>query len=135
MTSAISSLATLLRSMEPMLHDGIYAYCVVAGEADLSGLTPVVTVRESEGLTVVLPAAQADEAGLEVVFRVAWITLTVHSDLQAVGLTAAFSGALGMAGISCNVVAGTFHDHIFVPEAQARQALDVLSALQQDAIE
>ncbi|HEX5687552.1 MAG TPA: ACT domain-containing protein [Ideonella sp.] len=131
MNQAISSLTTLLRSMEPMLHDGVYAYCVVPSDADTSALTPVVTVRESEGLTVVVPAAQAEQCGLAVLFRAAWITLTVHSDLQAVGLTAAFSGALGMAGISCNVVAGAFHDHIFVPEEQAPQALDVLRALQQ----
>jgi hypothetical protein len=135
MNQAISSLTTLLRSMEPMLHDGVYAYCVVPPDADTSALAPVVTVRESEGLTVVVPAAQAEQYGLAVLFRAAWITLTVHSDLQAVGLTAAFSGALGMAGISCNVVAGAFHDHIFVPEEQARQALDVLRALQQGTAE
>jgi hypothetical protein len=66
-------------------------------------------------------------------FRAAWISLTVHSDLQAVGLTAAFSTALGQAGISCNVVAGAFHDHIFVPVAQTQQTMAVLRALQQDA--
>lgn len=134
MTPAISNLATLLRSMEPLLHDGIYAYCVVAPDADLSELSPVATVRESEGLTVVVPAGQAAEASLTVLFRAAWITLTVHSDLQAVGLTAAFSGALGNAGISCNVVAGAYHDHIFVPEAHAQRAMDVLRALQQQAL-
>lgn len=132
---AISSLASLLRSMEPTLHDGVYAYCVVPEDQDVAVLSPVVTVREAEGLTVIVPADRAVEAGLAIMLRAAWITLTVHSDLQAVGLTAAFSGALGMAGISCNVVAGTFHDHIFVPEAQASHALDVLRALQQDAIE
>lgn len=130
---AISSLAMLLRSMEPILHEGAYAYCVVPEDEDVSTLSPVVTVREAEGLTVVVPAEQADEAGLNILFRAAWITLTVHSDLQAVGLTAAFSGALGMAGISCNVVAGACHDHIFVPEAQAQQSLDVLRALQSSA--
>lgn len=130
MTPAISSLATLLRSMEPKLHDGSYAYCVVDAGADIRALTPVVTVQEAEGVTVVVPASQAADAGLTVLFQAAWITLTVHSDLQAVGLTAAFSGALGMAGISCNVVAGAYHDHIFVPEDKAQAALEVLRALQ-----
>lgn len=133
MTPAISSLATLLRSMEPMLHEGVYAYCVVAPGTDLRTLTPVVTVQEAEGLTVVVPASQAVDAGLSVLFRAAWITLTVHSDLQAVGLTAAFSGALGLAGISCNVVAGAYHDHIFVPEDNAQNALEVLRALQRSS--
>ena len=63
-------------------------------------------------------------------FRCAWITLTVHSALQAVGLTAAFSAALGEVGISCNVVAGVFHDHLFVPVDRAHDAMDALRALQ-----
>lgn len=133
MTSPISDLAALLRSMQPVLHAGTYAYCVVPHGTDLSALSVVVTVAESEGLTVVLPEAQAIEAGLSVLFRAAWITLTVHSDLQAVGLTAAFATALGRAGISCNVVAGAWHDHLFVPVEQAQQALDALKALQQAA--
>jgi len=134
MTGPISNLSTLLRSMEPVLHDGVYAYCSVPRDALLAAFSPVVTVRESEGLTLVVPEAQAIAAGLPVLFRAAWISLTVHSDLEAVGLTAAFSSALDQAGISCNVVAGAFHDHIFVPVAQAQKTLQVLRALQEDAL-
>lgn len=131
MSPAVSDLAVLLRSMEPELHAGVYAYCVVPRGYDISAYSPVVTVAESEGLTLVLPEAQAADAGLTVLFLAAWITLTVHSDLQAVGLTAAFATALGQAGISCNVVAGAYHDHIFVPVEQAQAALAALTALQQ----
>lgn len=133
MTQPITNLSILLRSMEPVLHEGAYAYCVVQHGADIATLTPVVTVSEAEGLTLVLSQAQAVSAGLEMLFLAAWITLTVHSDLQAVGLTAAFASALGQAGISCNVVAGAFHDHIFVPVDQAQQALAALKILQQRA--
>jgi hypothetical protein len=133
MIQPISNLSVLLCSMEPVLHDGVYAYCVVPHGADIAALSPVVTVSEAEGRTLVLPQAQAANAGLQVLFLAAWITLTVHSDLQAVGLTAAFARALGQAGISCNVVAGAFHDHIFVPVDQAQQALAALKALQQRA--
>lgn len=133
MSQAISDLDTLLRSMEPTLHDGVYAYCVVPYDVDLHALAPVVSVQEAEGLTLVLPQRQAIDAGLKILFRAAWITLKVHSDLQAVGLTAAFAGALGEAGISCNVVAGAFHDHLFVPMHEGERALDVLRALQQAA--
>lgn len=131
MTTAISNLATLIRSMEPVRHAGTYAYCVVPQGSDMAGLKPVATIVESEGITVILPEEQAVEAGLAIVFRAAWITLTVHSDLQAVGLTAAFAGALGQADISCNVVAGTFHDHLFVPVERGEQALATLIMLQQ----
>lgn len=133
MSSAISNLAVLLSSMEPALHAGVYAYCVVPHGADISALSPVATVSESEGLTLILSEEQAINAGLSVLLRAAWITLTVHSDLQAVGLTAAFAVALGRAGISCNVVAGAFHDHIFVPVERAQQALAALEALQQES--
>jgi len=133
MSNGISNLATLLSSMEPVLHPGVFAYCVVAHGSDLSAWVPAVTVAESEGLTLVLPEEQAVNAGLPVRARVAWITLTVHSDLEAVGLTAAFAGALGKAGISCNVVAGAFHDHIFVPVERAQRALAALKALQKDS--
>lgn len=63
-------------------------------------------------------------------FRAAWITLTVHSDLQAVGLTAAVATSLADAGISCNVVAAAHHDHLFVPVESAGLAIAVLQALQ-----
>lgn len=133
MSQAISDLAVLIRSMEPGLHSGVYAYCVVPMGTDVSALSPVATVAESEGLTLVLPEEQAIQAGFAVRFRAAWITLTVHSDLEAVGLTAAFASALGRAGVSCNVVAGTYHDHIFVPVGKAQAALAALKALQQEA--
>lgn len=57
------------------------------------------------------------------------ITLEVHSSLNAVGLTAAVSGALARRGISANVVAAFYHDHIFVPAGQAQEALETLGAL------
>ena len=71
----------------------------------------------------------ADEAGLAYEFVGSWITLTVHSSLDAVGLTAAFSTALAQAGIGCNVLAGRYHDHILVPHAQRENAVAVLRAL------
>jgi hypothetical protein len=135
MSKPVADLAILLRSMEPVLHDGVYAYCVVPHEASITGLSPVATVSEAEGLTLVLPEEQAVNAGLSVLFRAAWITLTVHSGLQVVGLTTAFANALGQAGISCNVVAGAYHDHIFVPVEQAQQAFGALQSLQHEALQ
>ncbi|WP_175108399.1 ACT domain-containing protein [Pararobbsia alpina] len=57
--------------------------------------------------------ADTRRGGLNALFRCAWITLTVNSALEAVGLTAALATALGNSGISCNVVAGAYHDYIF----------------------
>ncbi len=122
-------LRTLLHGMRPELNPGRYVYTTLPGGAAPTGVTPVVTVAEQEGLTLVVPEAQALEAGLAYHFAAAWITLRVHSALDAVGLTAAVSLALTDAGISCNVVAGHHHDHLFVPYARAADAIRALEAL------
>ena len=130
MSRPVSNLNALLQTMEPHLHEGVYAYCALAHGTDTAALKPIVSVLEREALTVVIPEAQAQQQGLSMLFRCAWITLSVHSDLEAVGLTAAFASALGAAGISCNVVAGAYHDHIFVPFEKANAAIEALRALQ-----
>ena len=126
----ILDVGALLSSMEPELQDGEFRYCTVPpGTAAPEGCHPVVTVSESEGTTLVLPAAEADKAGLAGDFRCSWITLTVNSALQAVGLTAAVAAALGRDDIPCNVVAGFHHDHLFVPVERAAAAMNALRAL------
>jgi len=123
----------LLSTMEPVLHKGVYVYSVVPSNTDWSSVSAIAMFREAEGTTVITSEAEALDANLPVLFRAAWITLKVHSDLQAVGLTAAFSRALSEAGISCNVVAAAYHDHIFVPIERAAEAIEKLNALQQAA--
>ncbi len=134
MTSApISDLAVLLASMQPELHAGVWAWCARPPGEPLDEVDAIATMREAEGLTLVVAEAQAQARGWPVAFRSAWITLTVHSDLAAVGLTAAFARALGDAGISCNVIAGVHHDHLFVPVERAADAMAALRALQAEA--
>lgn len=130
---AISDLGTLLANMQPVLNPGRFAFVTLPPGSALDLDSIVASIREPEGLSVVLPEQLALDRGLPVAFAAAWITLTVHSDLAAVGFTAAFSNALGRVGISCNVVAGTHHDHVFVPVEQVQMAMDALHALQQAA--
>ena len=128
--SGIIDINELLSSMQPALAEGAFVFCTVTGQlADYLALDPIATFRESEGLTLVVSQAAADQAGLdyEGVFR--QITLTVHSSLEAVGLTAAVSAALADQDISANVIAAYYHDHVFVPSAQAARALSALKAL------
>ncbi len=126
----ITELDHLLASMQPALHEGVFVYVSVPSDTSLKGIQPIAAFRESEGLSLILTENQSLALGLEPLMRAAWITLTVHSDLLAVGLTAAFSKALTDAGISCNVVAAAFHDHIFVPTEKANLAMHVLRDLQ-----
>ncbi len=128
--SGETDLKRLLAEMEPMLHDGEYVYCTVEGRAAAwFALEPIGTFRENEGITLILERARAEAAGLSYGPVLRLITLSVHSALEAVGLTAAVSGALTQAGISANVVAAYYHDHIFVPAADAKRAVEVLRTL------
>lgn len=130
MSAPITDLNHLLRSLDPLLHEGVYAFASLPEGRDLAGLDPLATFREDEGLTVVLREEAARAQSLPILFRAAWITLRVPSDLAAVGLTAAFSQALAEAHISCNVIAGAHHDHLFVPVDEAARAMVVLRDLQ-----
>ena len=133
MSGAVSHLAELLGSMQPVLNRGVYVFATLPAGGVPDRLVPIATFREREGLTLIVEEQQAKDAGVPILFRAAWITLTVHSDLQAVGLTAAVAGALAEAGISCNVVAAAHHDHLFVPVESADRAITVLQVLQQRA--
>lgn len=126
-SAGIQDLETLLRSMEPELVEGQFVFAAVP--EPMPGLVAEAMVRESEGITYVITRREADMRAMEYDFVAAWITLRVHSALDAVGLTAAVSSALARAGISCNVLAGRFHDHLLVPFDSARAALDTLEEL------
>ena len=126
-------LQQLLANLEPSLNPGTYAFVVAPSEMQIPLDQIIASVREPEGQSLVIPKQLALECGLPVTYSAAWITLTVHSDLAAVGLTAVFADALGHAGISCNVIAGVHHDHLFVPADQAQQAMSVLFELQRAA--
>jgi len=127
------TLRRMLASLQPRLHPGVFVFSRIDALSDAARLDAVAVFREAEGLTAVVPEAQALGAGLAIDFRAAWITLDVPSELQAVGLTAAFSRALADAGIACNVMAAIHHDHIFVPVEQGEEALACLRALQHEA--
>jgi hypothetical protein len=126
-------LGVLLRELRPVLRDGRYVFVcvdVVPDDAD-----PIVVVREDEGTTLVLRLDEARRLGLAWNERdvMAMITLRVHSSLSAVGLTAAVAAALTTRSISCNVVAGFHHDHLFVPAERAGDAMAALSDLSASA--
>ena len=134
--TAIMHLPTLIATLQPGLAAGRFVFCALPAEdwAEVAALDPVVVVREDEGLTVVITVAAAQVHGLATGPAMRRITLGVHSDLEAVGLTAAVATVLAEAGVSANVVAGYYHDHIFVPDRQAQKAMSALRALQAQSV-
>lgn len=129
-----TDLATLISQMRPMLDPEPYVFCTFASKSmtDLAEYDPIGLFVETEGLTAILPVERARELGLAEAEWFRRITLTVHSSLEAVGLTASISAALAAEGISANVVAAYFHDHVFVPEERADDALAALRKLAGD---
>lgn len=129
--SGETDLDRLLARLSPRLVDGEFVFLsfVDARYGDRAELEPLAAVSEAEGLTLIVPRQRADAHGqaYESVFRA--ITLQVHSSLDAVGLTAAFAGKLAERGISANVIAGFYHDHIFVRRDAAASALEALESL------
>ncbi|WP_062318430.1 ACT domain-containing protein [Demequina maris] len=125
---AITDLAELLSNLSVRLDPERYVWASVSVVPE--GWSPVVTVEESEGVTVVLREDDARALDLPYEFPSARITLEVHSSLEAVGLTATFARVLADAGVSANVVAGFHHDHIFVPWDRRADALAALERLE-----
>ena len=119
-------LATLIAGMAPVADPVDYVFTTVADDGAAPPANALMMFREDEAVTLIVPAGDAPDANLP---RFRRITMSVSSDLEAVGFTAAFSRALTDAGVSANVVAAAHHDHVFVPAADVERALSALEAL------
>ena len=124
--SGETDLARLLATIQPIVREGEFVFIPLTATPDVECLATIV---EAVGVTCVVRRETADEQGWPYDFVAGWITLEVHSALAAVGLTAAVSTALADAGVSCNVIAGYFHDHLLVPSDRMADALAALSAV------
>ncbi|MCX6238300.1 MAG: ACT domain-containing protein [Bacteroidia bacterium] len=126
-------LERLLKTMKPKQNLGDFVFCTVETlhatslQTKIDFTDIILMFREDEGYTIVLKKEIADNLNLEYSFVASWITLTVHSSLEAVGLTAVFSKALSDKDISCNVVAAYYHDHLFVDKKDTNKAMEILT--------
>lgn len=128
MPEAMTNLDEMLQSLDVSIRPDLYVFAAVPA-ASPAFKDAHASVVEDEAMTLVIPVDRAREHGLAVGTEFAWLTLTIHSSLEAVGLTAAFSSALAAADISCNVLAGFYHDHLLVPCSDRDRAVGVLQEL------
>ncbi|MGL1886019.1 MAG: ACT domain-containing protein [Reichenbachiella sp.] len=124
-----TNLSKLIQEMSPRLNEGEYVFSKVNNLDEINRNDTIGEFQEDEGTTVIIEKYKADNLGLEYNFVASWITLIVHSSLNAVGLTAAFSTELAKDNISCNVMAGYYHDHIFVNKIDDVKAMTILESM------
>lgn len=135
MPEPVKDREAMIASMAPELRPGRFVFCAL-NDVPLSTAVrdgAICLFREAEGISVLLPVELAEAEGLPVELPMCQITLQVYSSLAGVGLTAAVSAALGTANIPCNVIAAALHDHVFVPEDSAAEAVAVLLRLSASA--
>jgi hypothetical protein len=128
---AETDLATLIKNLSPKPLPATYVFCTIQG-ADYGALShtkPLASFAEPEGLTLVLTKESADHEGLSYQGTFRCISLQVHSSLEAVGLTAAVASELATHGISANVIAGFYHDHVLVSSSRTDHALRLLESM------
>ncbi len=124
-----TNLSVLLKEMDPFLNKGEYVFATLKDRNSIHRNDTICEFKEKEGTTVIIEKRKADTLNIKYEDVCAWITLNVNSALQAVGFTAKFSSELAKYNISCNVVAGYFHDHIFVSKKEAKKAIKILEDL------
>ena len=124
-----TNLPQILKTLSPEINPGEYIFYSTNDPSQFENKDIIGLFKEKEGITVIISKEFADQKKIPYKFIASWITLNVHSSLEAVGLTAAFSAALAKENISANVIAGYYHDHIFVAKEDAEKAMKVLLKL------
>jgi hypothetical protein len=121
---------TLIRAMQPRLCPGLFAFATIPpGSAIPGGIAPIMMLQEAEGMTLIAPADQITATGLTAIFPSRMITLDIQSSLEAVGFLAAIATRLAAKGIPVNPISAFHHDHLFVPDARAGEAMDILRTM------
>ena len=115
--------------LDPRHNQGAFVFVSVSNRGSINPDDIIASIQEKEGLTIVIPQDVADRLHLTYDYVAAWISLDIQTELDAVGITAAFANALAVADISCNVIAGYYHDHLFVDQRDKTDAMEILTTL------
>lgn len=128
--SSTDNLDQALASLDPKI-EGRYVF---ASTAEIpGGMQLFATIREPEGITLVIPESTAAANGYDTSDTFTLITPGAQTSLHSVGITATITSTIASRGIACNVIAGVYHDHFFVPTKRADEALALLQALSTQA--
>jgi uncharacterized protein len=126
-----TELSEVLRTLQVSCDEQEYGFATTSPKGQVSLTDALCIFREDEGLTVIAQKDYLDRQGLSCDGTYAKLTIEVHTSLELVGLTAVLAQTLADSGISANVVAAYYHDHVFVSFGVRQKAIDVLLALKQ----
>ncbi len=119
-----------LAALDPKI-EGDYVYLSLPEVPQ--GLATFAVIAEAEGCTVVASVEDAASFGLPTDQPFTRISTGAHTSLHAVGITAITTSTIASRGIACNVLAGAYHDHFFVPADKGQEALALLESLSAQA--
>jgi hypothetical protein len=130
--SGITDLKQTLQSIKVSCDDIQDSFTSIKDESKVSREKVLATFHENGQLAVIAPKDYLDDLGIENEGPYAKLTIEVHTSLELVGLTAVMATKLADNGISANVVAAFYHDHVFVQYQLREKAIRLLESLKDD---
>mgnify|MGYP001570329292 FL=1 len=127
-----TNLSEVLKSMQVSCDNIEYGFASVKDKQVNFDEQVLGTFKENEGLTVIAQKEYLETNNIQYEGPYAKLTIEIHTSLELVGLTAVLAKKLAENQISANVVAGYFHDHIFVQYAVRQKAIEAINNLKED---
>ena len=116
----------VIKDLKPQLDSRVWVFCAVDPSFEYRELQPIAVFNESEGTTLVVERSVAVRHKLGHTFPSKRITFGAVTELDSVGVLASVTEILAKHDIATNAFCAFYHDHVFVPEDRAEEALAIL---------
>lgn len=130
--SGLTDLKDTLDSLKVSCDEIEYGFASIPDDSVISRDKVLATFQENGRLAVIAPKEYLDSKEIENEGPYAKLTIDVHTSLELVGLTAVMATKLAKNGISANVVAAFYHDHVFVQYNLRQRAIELLESMKDD---
>ena len=127
--AGITDLKETLKSLEISCDDIEYGFASIDDSSKASQEKLLATFQEDGRVAIIAPAAYLKLQNINHEGPFAKLTIDIHTSLDLVGLTAVMATKLAEGGISANVVAAFYHDHVFVQYDLRQKAQELLVSL------